>query len=182
MLERSSDAENDVFLCSQSRVFHCVTDLTSRHTLRDTVDSPKAPCSSPRVVSVHMTLLVPALLFINQSIHPSSLSALLLRAAPVKLFQPTTHLDEWARWILSTLSVPAADLSDSLCCWSQAATVSQDQPLGLLSHVPSWLAAGVSPLNNLTASYERSRELYKPRGPCWCQCLFSPTEVIYTHV
>lgn len=42
------------------------------------------------------------------------------------------------------------------------ATVSQDQPPGLLSHVPSWLAAVVLLHNYLTVSYDRSQKLCEP--------------------
>lgn len=105
---------------------------------------------------------------IKPNSHPSCLSALSLVARLLKRFKPTIHLDECTCWILYWYTVcprerfTGATWLWELCSSRQMATVSQDQPPGLLFHVPSWLAAVVLPLNNLTVSYDRSQELCKP--------------------
>lgn len=116
-------------------------------------------------------ILVTPVLLLNPNSHQSSLSTLLslsLVTRLLKLFKPTIHLDEWTRWMLRRYTVRPGDRFTGVTwrreLWSssQMATVSQDQPPGLLSHVPSWLAAVVSLLNDLTVSYDRSQELCEP--------------------
>lgn len=105
---------------------------------------------------------------IEPNSHPSCRRTLSLVARLLKLFKPTIHLDEWTCWILHWYTVCPGERFTTvtwlwaLCSGSQMATVSQDQPPGLLSHVPSWLAAVALLPNNLTVSYDRSQELCEP--------------------
>lgn len=105
---------------------------------------------------------------IKPNCHPSCLLSFLQHSGWNNLNPQFTLMTVHADFFTEALCVPVRDLPELLCSRSQMATVSQAEPPGLLSHVPSWLAAVVSLHNNLTVSYDRSQERYEPWELCWC--------------